>query len=142
MRLLPERHDHGGGGPSEGEAETDRPGHRRGHHQYLPLRHLPAGARGNPRRQTLEEATMNQMPKLNRRAFVIGTAADEGAAVEFGHLVHGCLLKRLAAWIASRTCWKVPQRQILVMASSMSWSVGFGFSFRRAATAMIMPLWQ
>ena len=47
-----------------------------------------------------------------------------------------------AAWIASRTCWKVPQRQILVMASSMSWSVGFGFSFRSAATAMIMPLWQ
>ena len=26
-------------------------GHRRGHHQYLPLRHLPAGARGNPRRR-------------------------------------------------------------------------------------------
>ena len=26
-------------------------GHRRGHHQYLPLRHLPAGARGDPRRR-------------------------------------------------------------------------------------------
>ena len=41
MRLLPERHDHGGGGASQGEAEADRPGHRRGHHQHLPLRHLP-----------------------------------------------------------------------------------------------------
>ncbi len=47
-----------------------------------------------------------------------------------------------AAWIASRTCWKVPQRQILVMASSMSSSVGFGFSLSSAATAMIMPVWQ
>ena len=47
-----------------------------------------------------------------------------------------------AAWIASRTCWKVPQRQILVMASLMSWSVGFGLSFSSAATAMIMPVWQ
>ncbi|MEY9570985.1 hypothetical protein ABH978_006824 [Bradyrhizobium ottawaense] len=45
-------------------------------------------------------------------------------------------------WIASRTCWKVPQRQILVIASSISASVGFGFSFSSAATAMIMPLWQ
>ena len=26
-------------------------GYRRGHHQYLPLRHLPAGARGDPRRR-------------------------------------------------------------------------------------------
>ena len=50
MRLLPERHDHGGGGASEGEAKADRRRHRRRHHQYLPLRHLPAGARGNPRR--------------------------------------------------------------------------------------------
>src|ERR1700722_17738793 len=44
--------------------------------------------------------------------------------------------------MASRTCLKVPQRQILVMASSISWSVGFGLSFRSAATDMIMPLWQ
>src|SRR2546421_1248435 len=44
--------------------------------------------------------------------------------------------------MASRTCWNVPQRQILVMASSMSLSVGFGFSRSSAATAMIMPLWQ
>jgi len=36
-----------------------------------------------------------------------------------------------ASWMASRTCWKVPHRQILVMASSISASVGFGFSFRR-----------
>src|SRR5258705_5759097 len=44
--------------------------------------------------------------------------------------------------MASRTCWNVPQRQILVMPASMSASVGFGLSFRRAATAMIMPDWQ
>ena len=47
-----------------------------------------------------------------------------------------------AAWIAARTCWKVPQRQMLVMLASMSASVGFGFSDKSAATAMIMPHWQ
>ncbi len=47
-----------------------------------------------------------------------------------------------AAWIASRTCWKVPQRQILVMVASMSASVGLAFCRRSAATAMIMPVWQ
>ena len=55
MRLLPERHDHGGGGAAEGEAEADRRRHRRGDHQYLPLRHLPAGARGDPRRGQARE---------------------------------------------------------------------------------------
>ncbi len=78
MRLLPERHDHGGRSTSEGEAEADRRRHRRGHHQYLPLRHLPAGARSDSRRhERLEEAGMNKhvSPRMNRRAFVIGTAA-------------------------------------------------------------------
>jgi hypothetical protein len=31
---------------------------------------------------------------------------------------------------------------MLVIAPSMSASVGFGFSLSKAATAMIMPLWQ
>ena len=51
MRLLPERHDHGGRGAAQGEAEADRRRHRRRDHQHLPLRHLPAGARGDPRRR-------------------------------------------------------------------------------------------
>src|SRR5258708_1117591 len=44
--------------------------------------------------------------------------------------------------MASRTCWNVPQRQMLVIPASMSASVGFGLSFRSAATAMIIPDWQ
>src|SRR5262245_17611796 len=44
-----------------------------------------------------------------------------------------------AAWMASRTCWKVPQRQMLVTVASMSASVGLGLSLRSATTAMIMP---
>ena len=32
------------------QAQSDRRRHRRGHDQHLPLRHLPAGARGDPRR--------------------------------------------------------------------------------------------
>src|SRR6516165_3314874 len=78
MRLLPERHDHGGGGVAQRQAEAERRRHRRRHHQYLPLRHLPAGARGDPRhRERVGRPIMNKhvSPQMNRRAFVIGTAA-------------------------------------------------------------------
>ena len=47
-----------------------------------------------------------------------------------------------AAWMASRTCWNVPHRQMLVIDLSMSASVGLGLSLSSAATAMIMPAWQ
>ena len=48
--LLPGRNDHGGGGPAQGQAEADRRRHRRGNHQHLPLRDVPAGARSHSRR--------------------------------------------------------------------------------------------
>ena len=38
-----------------GQAEADRRRHRRGDHQHLPLRHLPAGPRGHPRRRQARE---------------------------------------------------------------------------------------
>ena len=47
-RLLPERHDHGGGGPTQGEAAADRRRHRRRDHQHLPMRHLCPDPRGDP----------------------------------------------------------------------------------------------
>ena len=73
-----------------------------------------------------------------------GRTYDEGAPIDLWNVGHGCLLPHAvaAAWIAARTCWNVPQRQMLVMALSMSASLGLGFSLSRAATAMIMPLWQ
>src|SRR5712691_2258303 len=80
MRLLPERHDHGGDGAPQGQAETERRRHRQGDHQHLPVRHLSAGARGDPRRrgERVREANMNHMPKIDRRAFVISSAAFGG----------------------------------------------------------------
>src|SRR2546423_4545079 len=84
MRLLPERDDHGRGSPSQGEAETDRQGHRRSNREYPPLRPLPAGAGGDPRRgERLRRHAMTHMPTLNRRAFVIGTATA-GAGLALG----------------------------------------------------------
>src|SRR6202040_1164403 len=72
-----------------------------------------------------------------------GGADHEGAAIHVRNVIHDSLPHAFAAmWIASRTCWKVPHRQMLVIASSISASVGLAFSLRRAATAMIMPLWQ
>ena len=73
-----------------------------------------------------------------------GGADDEGAAIDFRNDNSWCVLPYAfaAAWIAARTCWKVPHRQMLVISSSMSASVGFGLFLSSAATAMIMPLWQ
>src|ERR1700693_1830193 len=80
MRLLPERHDHGGRGAPQGEAEADRRRYRCGDHQHLPVRNLPAGARVNSRRgqRVSREGTMNYVPNMNRRSFVVGTAAVGG----------------------------------------------------------------
>src|SRR6266704_3472831 len=80
MRLLPVGHDHGGGGSPQGEAEADRRRHRREHHQHLPLRHLPAGARGDPRRRQgrVREPTMTAIPKFTRRTFLVSSAALGG----------------------------------------------------------------
>src|SRR5262250_1005706 len=81
MRLLPVRDDHGGGGAAQRQAQAHRCRHRQHHHQYLPLRHLPAGARGDPRRcgeRVRREATMNYVPKIDRRSFVVSAAAVGG----------------------------------------------------------------
>src|SRR5262245_8278881 len=82
MRLLPERHDHGRCRAVQEQAEADRRGHRCRHHQYLPLRHLPAGARGDPCRRgervSRGDAIMNYIPKIDRRSFLVGTAAVGG----------------------------------------------------------------
>src|SRR5882757_11106043 len=82
MRLLPERHDHGGRGTAQEQAEADRRGHRSRDHQHLPMRHLPTSTRGDPRRgKRLREARMNFVPKINRRTFVISSAAAGGLAL-------------------------------------------------------------
>src|SRR5437868_3423858 len=81
MRLLPGRHDHGGGGAAQGKAEAERCRHRRQHQQHLPVRHLSAGARGDPRRcgeRVRREAAMTYMPRIDRREFVVGAAAAGG----------------------------------------------------------------
>src|SRR5258706_57067 len=74
MRLLPVGNDHGGGGAAEGEAAAHRRGHQCRDHQHLPLRHLPAGARGDPHgRESLGDAM-----KINRRSFIVSSAAVTG----------------------------------------------------------------
>src|SRR6476646_4079208 len=94
MRLLPERHDHGGRGTAQEQAEADRRRHRSRDHQHLSVRHLPTSARGDPRRgERVREGTiMNFVPKMNRRSFFIGTAAVGGGLalgidLPFGHKV-------------------------------------------------------
>src|SRR5262249_56627045 len=59
--------------------EAERRRHRRQHRQHLPVRHLSAGAGGDPRRGgRVREAAMNYMPKIDRRSFLVGTAAIGG----------------------------------------------------------------
>src|SRR5216683_4372392 len=108
MRLLPVGPDHGGGSAPQEEAEADRPGHRRGDDQYLPLRHLSAhprcrahgGRYDHPRRgrsqqqPDMREAAMTTINKsetstISRRDFVVGTAAVGGGLALGFHLPSG-----------------------------------------------------
>src|SRR5215831_3687683 len=78
MRLLPVRHDNGGRGSARQEAASDRRRDRRRDHQYLPLRHVPAGARGDPHGGETIGVTLTDAPKFSRRAFLVATAAVGG----------------------------------------------------------------
>src|SRR5437773_5849886 len=79
MRLLPERNDHGRRRPAQGQPKAERRRHRWCDHQHLPLRHLPAGARGDPRRrQSVTGHAMTASPKVNRRSFLASAAAIGG----------------------------------------------------------------
>ena len=62
--------------------------------------------------------------------------------VIFGAWIMASPYALAAAWMASRTCWKVPQRQMFVIDASILASLGFGVFFSSAETAMIIPDWQ
>src|ERR1700730_153411 len=80
-------------------------------------------------------------PSTNAPPMAAALASNERRSI-FGMDVMAISLSQApaAAWIAMRIRWYVPQRQMLVIAASMSASVGFGFSLSSAATAMIIPL--
>src|SRR5262245_31515236 len=85
MRVLPERNDHVGRGAAQGQAEPERRGNRRRYHQHLPLRHLPAHPRRDPRprgpSRERHEAAVSQASHLDRRSFLASIAAVGGALV-------------------------------------------------------------
>src|SRR6516225_470393 len=110
MRLLPERNDHGGGRPSQGQAEPERRGDRRRHHQYLPVRDLPAHPRGDPRRRgsarQRDKLAMSRVTHFDRRSFLASVAAVGGSLalgfeIPFGpRAVHASSAPReVTAWI-------------------------------------------
>src|SRR6266852_3671218 len=108
VRLLPERHDHGGGGIPQGETEADRRGHRQGDHQHLPLRNVSTGARGDPRRRKrVREAPMNYVPQINRRTFVVNAAALGGGLALGMDIPLGPNVVRAADGSPEVTAWVV-----------------------------------
>src|SRR6266567_6410957 len=109
MRLLPERHDHGGGGAPEREIQADRRRHRCCDHQHLPLRHLPAGAGGHSfcRERLTREAAMNAMSNINRRSFVVGTAVLGGGLALGFEVPFGSQVVRAADGSPEVNAWVV-----------------------------------
>src|ERR1041385_6843169 len=79
MRLLPVRPDHGGSGVPQRASAPKRRRHRRQPYQYLPLRHVCAHPRRDPPRcradEGLRRRAMNQIVTMNRRQFVVSSAA-------------------------------------------------------------------
>jgi len=74
-----------------------------------------------------------------------GGPDDEGAAIDLRSLGdHGlsplCLRRSVDRFTDLLETYRT--RQMFVIDASISASVGLGWSFRSAATAMIMPAWQ
>src|SRR5205814_2037046 len=115
MRLLPVRHDHGRRGALQDEPQAERRRHRRCDHQHLPLRHLPAGARSDPRRRQgrVREPTMTAIPKFTRRSFLVSSAALCGG------LALGLRLPPIGPAVvrAAANQWKVPASECTAAAS-------------------------
>src|SRR6266700_8334585 len=109
MRLLPERHDHGGGGARERETQAERLRHRCCDHQHLPLRHLPAGAGGHSfcRERLTREAAMNAMSNINRRSFVVGIAVLGGGLALGFEVPFGSQVVRAADGSPEVNAWVV-----------------------------------
>src|SRR6185295_16405838 len=91
-------------------------------------------ARRQQRRRAEPRSRGQHAPADDQRAGGAGSAQQQGAPFQ--------TLAPAARLIAARTRWYVPQRQMLVIASSMSASVGLGFLSSSAAAAISMPLWQ
>ena len=74
------RHDHGGGGAAQEEAEADRRRHRprRSPTSAAAAPSSRCARRSTPRRTREGRTAMNYVPKMNRRSFVVGTAAAGG----------------------------------------------------------------
>src|SRR4029079_12942343 len=79
VRLLPERRPHGRGGAARAHAPPERRRDRRGDRQRLPLRHLSATARGDPRRSHCDG--------VKRRTLLLSGIGAAGAAVVGGALL-------------------------------------------------------
>src|SRR5271163_235838 len=112
MRLLPERHDHGRGGASQGKAAAYRRRDRCGDHQHLPLRHLRPHPSGDPHRRAgvrRKEHAMTHMPQISRR-FFLTTAAAAGGGLALGfHLPDAVPGAEAAPGPAEVTAWVVIQ---------------------------------
>src|SRR5260370_33458364 len=122
MRLLPERHDHGGDGTPQGEAQADRRRHRRSDHQYLSLRHLSTNPRGDSRcgQRLIWEAAMTHMPRMNRRSFVVGAAAAGGGLALGFELPFGPQVVRAADGSPEAQAWGViqPDDTVVILVAS------------------------
>jgi len=70
------------------------------------------------------------------------TGGSRGIRQSHDYVRKGGAAARMMLVQAAANEWKVPQRQMLVIAALMSASVGLGFSLRSAVTAMIIPDWQ
>src|SRR6266446_6845771 len=119
MRLLPERNDDGGGRVARGEASSERRGDRRRHHEYLPLRHLPAHPRRDPRRRgparERSETAVSRV-RLDRRSFLASVAAVGGSLVLGFDIPFGPRATHAATSAREITAWIViePDETVII----------------------------
>src|SRR5262249_34669440 len=112
---------HGGGRPSQGQAEPGRRRDRRPHHQYLSMRGLPAHPHGDPRRRG---TTARQRGKLamsgvtpgDRRSCLASVAAVGGALALGFEIPFGARAVHASSAVREITSWIViePDETVII----------------------------
>src|SRR5581483_8168656 len=103
MRLLPIRHDHGGGGAPCRDTQACRCRHRCGGDQYLSMRHLRAHPRGGQSTQRGEKGMSLRLPLALAAALILTFAESTGRA-QTSNVESQALFSRIATVLKSPQC--------------------------------------
>src|SRR5436190_50107 len=122
MRLLPERHDHGGRGNAQEQAEGDRRGQRSRDDQQPPVRPLPTSTPGES--------------VARKRAWgAFSTGGSRGIRESEKYVREGGAAARMMLIQAAANEWKVPASECTASNSTVKHASGKTLTYGKLAEA-------